>query len=273
VRTSQGNSSYHSLQARVDHHFSHGFQLTSAYTWSKSLDSTSEGISQVNAQYINANLTSVPIAQGGLRLDRGLSDFDRRQRLTILYLWEIPGPSRGFWKRLAGGWSIAGITTFQSGTPYTVVNGFDRNGDNWAADRPDISNPTAPLGSRAVIWSTTGPLACQTGFRNPDTNTCTSPADVHWIEGVGFPNASTVGRNTLFTGGTNNFDVSFLKTVQIAERARLEVRFEAQNLLNHPQFVQVPPRDVVNTPGGQFLNRDFTDGGIRSIWLQVKLLF
>ena len=41
---------------------------------------------------------------------------------------------------------------------------------------------------------------------------------------------TTVGRNPLFTGGTNNFDVSLLKTVQIAERARLEVRCEAREL-------------------------------------------
>jgi hypothetical protein len=82
--------------------------------------------------------------------------------------------------------------------------------------------------------------AQSSGYRNPHTNACTSPANVHWIEGTGFPNASTVGRNTLFTGGTNNFDISLLKTVQIAERASLEFRFEAQNALNYPQFVQVP---------------------------------
>jgi hypothetical protein len=273
VRTSQGNSAYHSLQARVDHHLSHGFQLTGAYTWSKSLDSTSEGIGQVNAQYVNANLTSIPIAQGGLKLDRGVSDFDRRHRITVLYVWEIPGPTRGFWKRVVGGWSIAGVTTFQTGTPYTAVNGFDRNADGWPADRPDISNSKAPRGSRAVLWTTTGPQACQSGFRNPDTNMCTSPASVYWIEGAGFPNISTIGRNMLFTGGTNNFDASLLKTVQIAERGRLEFRFEAQNAFNHPQFVQVPQRDVVNTPAGRFLNPDFTDGGIRSLWLQVKILF
>ena len=273
VRSSQGNSSYHSLQARVDHHFAHGFQLSGAYTWSKSLDSTSEGISEVNAQYAGPNLTSVPIAQGGLNLDRGLSDFDRRHRVTVLYLWEIPGPSMGFLKRVVGGWSIAGITTFQSGTPYTVVNGFDRNGDGWQEDRPDIGNRSAPLSSRAIVWTTTGPQACQTGYRNPDTNACTSPADVHWIEGTGFPNASTVGRNTLLTGGTNNFDISLLKNVHIAERASLEFRLEAQNALNHPQFVQVPQKDVVNNPAGRFLNRDFTDSGIRSMWVQVKLIF
>src|SRR5262249_335861 len=65
VRTSQGNSSYHSLQARLERRFSHGFQLASSYTWSKSMDSTSEGIGQVDPQYFAANLTSVPVAQGG----------------------------------------------------------------------------------------------------------------------------------------------------------------------------------------------------------------
>jgi hypothetical protein len=104
VRTSQGNSSYHSLQTLVDHHFSHGFQLTGAYTWSKSLDSTSEGISEVNAQYQNPNLTSIPIAQGGLNLDRGLSDFDRRHHFVSIG-HPIHGDQRlrPQWRRLAGG--------------------------------------------------------------------------------------------------------------------------------------------------------------------------
>jgi hypothetical protein len=268
VRTSQGNSAYHSLQARMDRRFAHGFQATASYTWSKSLDSTSEGIGQAEAQYISANLTSVPAAQGGLKLDRGPSDFDRGQRLALSYLWEIPGPSKGFAKHVMGGWSIAGIAIFQSGTPYTIVNSFDRNGDGWPADRPDISDPSAPLNSRAVLW-----MPCANGYRNPDMNACVNPADVHWVEGAGFPNASTVGRNTLFTNGTNNFDLSLFKSFTVRERGRLEFRWEAQNAFNHPQFMQVPQRDVVNTLPGRFLNRDFTDSGIRSMWVQVKMLF
>ena len=268
VRTSQGNSVYHSLQARLDRRFTHGFQATASYTWSKSLDSTSEGIGQVETQYINDNLTSVPAAQGGLKLDRGPSDFDRGQRLALSYMWEIPGPSKGFWKQVMGGWSIAGITIFQSGTPYTVVNGFDRNGDGWKSDRPDISNPRAPRNSRAVLWT-----PCATSYRDPDTNMCVNPSAAYWVEGTGFPNASTAGRNTQFTNGTNNFDLSLFKSFAVRERRRLEFRWEAQNAFNHPQFVQVPQRDVVNTLPGRFLNRDFTDSGIRSIWVQVKLIF
>src|SRR5262249_6130341 len=55
VRTSQGNSAYHSLQTRVDRRFTRGFQVTASYTWSKSLDSTSEGIGQIETQYTNNN--------------------------------------------------------------------------------------------------------------------------------------------------------------------------------------------------------------------------
>jgi hypothetical protein len=100
-----------------------------------------------------------------------------------------------------------------------------------------------------------------------------TPSDVHWIEGIGFPNASTVGRNTLRTGITNNFDLNLTKSIPIGESRRLELRWEALNALNHPQYVNVPPRSVFNTPQGQFLNRDFTDSSTRKMWVQVKLIF
>jgi outer membrane receptor protein involved in Fe transport len=282
IRTSEGNSAYHSLQGRVDRRFAHGFQLATSYTWSKSLDSTSEGIQQINTQYISANLTSVPVALGGMKLDRAVSDFDRSQRLTLLYLWEVPGPRKGQWKHLLGGWSIAGITTFQSGTPYTILNGFDRNWDGWLGDRPDIGNPRAPPNSRAILRPATGPQGCPTGYRNPDTDACTSPAQVYWVESRGSPNAATVGRNTLRTGRTNNFDLSVSKSVPIGERRRLEFRWEVLNAFNHPRFTMPPNpenRDLRAAPGPQsglpsrFLNQDFTYGGIRSMWVQVKAVF
>jgi hypothetical protein len=100
-----------------------------------------------------------------------------------------------------------------------------------------------------------------------------SPGDVHWIEGAGDPNAATVGRNTLRTGGTNNFDLNLSKSIPFGERRRLELRWEALNAFNHPQFIQVPAASVNGTPAGRFLNRDFTDSGIRSMWVQAKVIF
>jgi hypothetical protein len=269
LRTSEGNSAYHALQTRVDRRFAGGFQLTASYTWSKYLDSTSEGAGNMGLQDADRqNRTSVPVLQGGLALDRGLSDFDRAQRLTIVYLWAIPGPRTGLWKYALGGWSMAGVTTFQSGTPFTAANGTDRNNDGIPADRPDIGNPSAPLNSRAIIAP-----GCSSGYRNPDSSACVSPTDVHWVEAIGFPNAATVGRNTLRTGGTNNFDLNLTKSVPFGEKRRLEFRWEALNAFNHPQFFQVPQTSVNGTPAGRFLNRDFTDSGIRSMWAQIKFNF
>jgi hypothetical protein len=96
---------------------------------------------------------------------------------------------------------------------------------------------------------------------------------VHWVEGTGFPNAATVGRNTLRTGGTNNFDLNLTKSIPFGEARRVELRWEALNAFNHPQFVQVPQMSVRDAPARQFLNRDFTDSGIRSMWVQVKVVF
>lgn len=93
------------------------------------------------------------------------------------------------------------------------------------------------------------------------------------MQAVGLPNASTVGRNTLRAGGINNVDVTLTKSIAIGESRRLEFRWEALNVLNHPQFTDIPDRSVSDAPPSRFLNPDFTDSGTRSMWGQVKLIF
>jgi hypothetical protein len=63
------------------------------------------------------------------------------------------------------------------------------------------------------------------------------------------------------------------KSIPFGETRRVEFRWEALNAFNHPQFVNVPPMSVRGTPAGRFLNRDFTDSGIRSMWVQIKMIF
>jgi len=261
IRTSDGNSAYHAMQWRVDRRFARGFQLGGAYTWSRNIDSTSEGVGADSEQ---ENL----IESVERKRERGLSSYDRTHRFTILYMWSVPNLGAGFSKYLLGGWSIAGITSFQSGAPFTLLSNRGLAVADDATNRPDIGNPKAPLNSRAILSQN-----CATGYLNPDTGLCVSAADVHWIQGTGLPNAATVGRNTLRTGGINNFDLSLSKSFQIAEQKRLEFRWEALNALNHPQFTRVPARDVNSLTPGRFLNRDFTDSGIRSMWVQLKLVF
>lgn len=71
----------------------------------------------------------------------------------------------------------------------------------------------------------------------------------------------------------NNFDLNLTKAIPLGESRRLELRWGALNGFNHSQFVQVSPMSVTGTPASPFLNRDFTSSGIRSMWVQAKLVF
>jgi outer membrane receptor protein involved in Fe transport len=279
VRASEGNSIYHGLQTSLDRRFSQGFDVKVAYTFSRAIDSTSE-VFATNASPAN---TSIPTLQGGLALDRALADHHRAHRFTVTYMWDVPGPKKGFLSYPFGGWRVSGITAFQSGAPYTLANGFDRNNDGLANDRPDTGNPNAPINTRAVVATN-----CATGYRNPDalTLTCVTPNDVRWIEGRGLPNGATVGRNTLFARGMNNFDLNILKSFKITESKTLEYRLEAFNIFNHSQFTSIPGANVVSTLGpstngqpSRFLNSDYTNnnplgnGAPRTMRMQLKLIF
>jgi hypothetical protein len=271
IRDSAANSAYHSLQLAVNKRFSHGFQIDTSYTWSKFIDQTSEVFATTNT---GSSFASIPVSQGGLKLDRGVSDYDRPHRLVIAYIWQLPGPKDSALLRQAfGGWELAGITSFQSGAPYTILQGTDRNGDGRASDRPDIGNPAAPHNTRAVIDT-----GCSTGYRNPDTKGCVTPNDVFVVQATGAPTSKTIGRNTERAHAVNNFDVDLVKRFVINERFRLEYRLEAFDVFNHPQFTSVPPRTVTSTPAGQFL--DFgqtaplsTAGGGRTMRMGLKLVF
>ena len=267
-RTSGANSSYNSMQIRLDKGVSHGLMFTTSYTWSKFIDSTSEVFATSNS---NAATASVASFLGGLRVDRGPSDYDRTHRLVISYIWDLPGFKNGLANTVLGGWEVSGVTSFQSGAPFTIINGFDRNADGLAtADRPDIGNPNAPHNTRAVVVPTG---TCSTGLRNPDSLQCVSANDVFLVQGLGLPNAKTIGRNTERSNWTKNFDMNLFKVFRFTERLKLEYRIEAFNVFNHPQFTGVPGRNVVSTAAGQYFNDNLLNGGGRTMRMGLKLLF
>ncbi len=112
-----------------------------------------------------------------------------------------------------------------------------------------------PLGIKRNQWYW---RLSATGYRNPDTNGCVTPADVHFAQaGLSLPGTATVGRNTLFAGGTNNWDASLSKASAFKEAKKLEFRWAAFNIFNHPQFVNVPERNVVSSPPEPLLEPGF----------------
>jgi hypothetical protein len=138
VRTNGGDSIYHAGQLTLDRKFSHGLLLRGAYTYSKFIDDTSE-------VFITSGLSSFAQNVFNQGADRGLSAYDRRHRMVLTYVWDVPfvrGSSNRFSSALQAitrDWQTSGIFTWSTGAPETFNDGFDANGDGHGGnDRPNL---------------------------------------------------------------------------------------------------------------------------------------
>ena len=280
VRGNAGSSIYHAGQLSVSRRFSKGLALTGGYTFSKLIDNNSEVFA--SAGLSNGSLSIIPLVLGGERNDRAVGLFDRTHRAVFTYVYEFPfmRDQKGVLGQIAGGWQISGITTFESGVPYTVFNGADANNLVGNNDRPDF-NPNGLKGVRAIPNATS-----PTGYVNPDANNAPiDPKTAQYVAlAAGVGRTGTAGRNTERTSGLNNFDFTVQKRFRLTEGKSLEFRTEFFNVFNHPQFGTLsispfapptagPQADVINTPAGQFLQPQFGDGGGRVIRYLMKLTF
>src|SRR5262249_18213246 len=290
VRTNGASSVYHSAQFELKRRFASGFEFGASYTFSKSIDNASEIFSYGNSATLQQ--ASVPSFFGGLQIDRGPSFFDRPQRFVFHYTYELPffKSQHGPLGHIAGGWQIAGLTTYESGVPYTVVNGQDADGLGGSTyDRPDF-NPNGKAGVRAVPDATS-----PTGYVNlDDGRKPIDPSQARYIgvatnrgtDGSRTTAPGNLGRNTERGPGLKNWDINIVKETHVNERFLIEFRTEFYNIWNTPMYGKVsvspfsPPQNsqtipasVFNSLPGQFLNETIQDGGGRVIRMQLKLRF
>src|SRR5579859_4185242 len=274
VRATNANSNYESLQFDLKRRFASTpigqVQFDGSYTYSHFLDDVSDvfGFDSTPSAF-----QSVSQVVGGSRhLDYGNSDFDRTHVASLAVLWNVRGPRSGLLGTFVGGWQVSAISHWQSGLPYTIINGADRNGDGQSLpDRPDVSNLSAPLNTRAVLKA-----SCSTGFGNPDATgvPCIDPSTVHFIQGSGLPNASTAGRNAFRAPGLDNLDFALSKRFRFNERMNLEYRVDMFNALNTLNFGYRPaPDNVANTPKGSFLDFSQTDSVARTMRMLLRFTF
>jgi Carboxypeptidase regulatory-like domain/TonB-dependent Receptor Plug Domain/TonB dependent receptor len=222
---SSANSNYNSLQTSLRVNDWHGFTSTVNYTWSHSIDDASDGEDYVpNAS--QPNDSSAPIAS-----NRGNSNFDVRNRFTWNFVYQLPN-RKGSWQRLTDGWGINGILTLQSGQPFQLNYNFedDYDGTGEFFGRPNVvapvhynqQDPTQFLDLTSFAAPCTYPASGGDGF----ADTCI-PGTRH---------IGNEGRNSLIGPHFRQFDFSIFKNTAITERVKLELRFEAYNLFNHPNF-------------------------------------
>lgn len=272
-------SDYHAFQASI-RRIQGPLTLGVAYTYSHSLDDASD---RSDATFVNS---------ADIRSNYASSNFDQRHLLHISYIYNLPLLT--FWqhfastvsrdpdwekpsaankppsayatsstaKQVLNGWQLSGITLFETGIPFTIVNNGSPTGisvlDNagvangiGSGSYPDlIGNPRGGRPRGGSNGTSFGPL-----LRNPGAYAAP--------RGLTFGNA---GRNSLNNPQRWNFDVALLKNFLLREGLNMEFRAEAFNVFNHTQFRIFNPtlgnqaQNTVSCYGGPVANYSAVGG-------------
>jgi len=233
LMSSDAQSFYNSLLVSADARLNRFISFRSSYTFSKSVD---------DASSLNFNSGS---QQFGLRrtLDRGLSEFDIRHRITTNFFYNVPTAGRRSWLipdaflQMLGGWRAGGIVSFRTGVPTTAQINVRVPGYLFAATRPNLlpgqsNNPTKGV-SAGCKDPVTGATLLEAGQKIGGPNLFFDPC------AFSVPEAGTVGnlgRNTLLGPSVFNIDVSLQREFKIGNNHPLQFRAEFFNLMNHPTF-------------------------------------
>ena len=214
---SSASSSYNSLQASLRFREWHRMTSTLNYTWSHSIDNASDGQDYV------PNATQ-PDNSFRPDLERASSNFDMRQHLSWAFSYKLP--EFGHMKKLGSGWSIDGVLSLAAGQPFNVNYLFegDFNGSGEFFGRPDL------VGNPFTGTKTPSQFLNLAAFQVP----CTLDAGGNCLPGT--QHFGNLGRNAFVGPNYKNFDFSLVKDTKLNERLSMQLRVDAFNLFNHPNF-------------------------------------
>ena len=225
---SAGFSNYNSLQTSFQQRLSGGLEFIVNYTYSKALGNASSADlgSQNNDGFRNSLYPNQ---------EYGPLDFDVRHHFVASYLYDLPfGKGQRFSTHvsaidhLIGNWNWSGIVTLSSGTWFTVTDGNASFANSDGQQRPDFV-PGVKANSKPCV---PGTFFNTCAFANP------APGS--------FGNVSL---NSLEGPGEKNVDFALLKKIPFGETRRIELRAEAFNAFNHPnfQFAAPGPQNSINS--------------------------
>jgi hypothetical protein len=243
------NSHYHGLQLTGAKRLGHGFQGQINYTWSRCMDTVSNGgFLQFSS---GAVLSPLP---GNLGRDYGPCDYDIRHNLDAQYVYELP--IRVHDRRLGyalNGWQVSGTAFWHSGVPFSVLSTpYSANGNGIVqGSGPQFASevPGVPLYEHQYISGVTQPGTLQ--WLNP--NAFTSTVDPSTGACVGGDSPTTcqfgnLGRNGLRGPQFVWNDFYLTKWFPLTERAKLRLEAQFFNVFNHPNFA-LPSMVLAGIPG------------------------
>jgi len=222
-------SYYHGMQVEWTKRLSSNLNFQAAYTWSKSIDTTSEA-TFVGTGDSNQNGNSARDA-------RALGRFHTPHRFTVYGTYRLPffSSDKGWLGQAFGGWQFSAVGKFAKGTPFTVTTtALDLNFDGFSESRPVILDPSI-LGN---------------GVNHPATSRDALPrAAFRALTSADF-NTPILGRNTFFLDGIKNVDLGMTKIFRMPwEGHQLTLRADMFNAFNHVQY-GFPSSVITNTNFG-----------------------
>jgi hypothetical protein len=210
------SSNYNALQVRGEKRFSGSYSLIASYTYSKTLDFGEFG---------------TPTNQYNARLDYGPSDFNRTHVFTLAHTLILPfgqghrylSGAKGVVRGLVDGWQFAGITSVESGLPFS----------------PNLSNTASLNADMSLRPNITGDPYATSQSRNQWFNPAAYAVPAQYTFGTG-------ARNSLRGPNFFEMDLSLAKSFHITERVNLQLRWEVFNALNRTNLAL--PNNNVDVP-------------------------
>ncbi len=272
IVTNSGESDYHALQTQFTSRYTDRFSAVVSYTWSHSIDNASTNENARGEQGIHA-----------IDAFRADSSFDIRHNISGAFTYKLPAPRwNKFANAILGGWSFNSVFTARTGSPFNpIVRFFDTATRTDRFQRPNLTGEP--------IWIIDDSIPAGRRLNLDAFDVTNLPADplVH----------GALGRNSLRGLGAWQVDSSIHRNFGFWEGKKLQLRLEAFNVFNHPNFASVPAelrittvpdgRVFVSPTFGQFnstlsrartlggfgLNSLFSVGGPRSIQLVARFEF
>jgi hypothetical protein len=266
------SSNYNGMWATLSKSMSHGLEFNVNYEWTKSMDLNSLGS--------EGSLTAAggaPQDSSNPRGNYGLSDFDTRNHFAGTGIYNLPFKGN----RLVSGYQLSTIVQYQTGNPVNILASSSNYNGLTGAIRPNkvgtitthksqgsIANVTfIPQSNVCPIGPTLGvPAGCSLQIQATQA-TPTAP--------IVYTGVGDIQRNAVTGPGFADVDLSGEKDTKLFENLNFNLRVDAFDILNHPNFGQ-PSGNVQSSTFGQISATRFatSDGGSsRQLQISGKFIF
>ncbi len=213
------SSNYNALQVQLTKRYSAGLSFTSAFTWGKALDYATGGDDNGGLVFfINERKNYAP------------ADFDRARNFEQSFVYELPGGrghkyfNSGIGDAVLGGWRLSGVISVLSGLPFSVY-----------ANQSSLNTP----GTALLASMTGGPKVLHQigpGKQWLDKSNFSQPVGCTGQTPCTNPGLGNTGRNQFRGPGYWQNNVSLAKRFTLYHEFASEIRIDAVQLTNTPQF-------------------------------------